>query len=295
VEFHIAGRPFSRGQLAPQVDITNADENYFTTIGQPLLAGRLFTERDSSNAPPVAVINQTLARRRWPTENPIGQRVAFGFQPDAWIEIVGVVGDTREYGLANPTKDEIYLPVAQQGSFSSNLIVRLASEPAAAAPAIREAIRQVDPLIGIDQVGTLDQFERESMAPPRVTTTLLAVFAALALLMSVSGIASVLSLSVTQRSRELGIRMALGAARGAIVAEVMRQGLGLVAVGIVFGLGGAKALTSLLSTLLYGVSPTDYITFLAVSALFLVVGAAACFVPTRQVTSIDPLTALREE
>jgi len=295
VEFKIAGRPPSQGQLAPQVDITNADEDYFTTIGQPLAAGRFFTERDGASAPPVAVINQTMARHRWPLENPVGQRVAFGFQPDAWIEIVGVVGDTREYGLANPAKDEIYLPVAQQGGFSSSLIVRTASDPAAAATAIRQTIRQVDSLIGVDQVGTLEHFEQESMAPPRVTTTLLAVFAALALVMSVSGTASVLSLSVTQRSRELGIRMALGAARGSIVAAVMRQGLGLVTVGIIFGLGGAKLLTSLLSTLLFGISPTDAITYLAVTGLFLLVGAVACFVPARQVTSIDPLTALREE
>jgi len=295
VDFNIAGRPLSQGQLAPQVDTTTADENYFTTIGQPLVSGRLFSEHDGASAPPVAVINQTMARHRWPTENPIGQRVAFGFQPDAWIEIVGVVGDTREYGLANQAKDEIYLPVAQRGGFSSSLIVRTASDPAATATAIRESVRQVDPLIGIDQVGTLEHFEEESMAPPRVTTTLLAIFAALALLMSVSGIASVLTLSVTQRSRELGIRMALGAARWSVVATVVRQGLGLVSIGIVFGLGGAVLLTSLLSTLLFGVSPTDAITFAGVAALFLIVGAAACFVPARQVTSIDPLTALREE
>jgi predicted permease len=295
VEFNIAGQPLSQGQLAPQVDITIADEAYFTTIGQPLLAGRIFTGRDNASAPLVAVINKTMARHRWPTENPVGQRVAFSFRPDAWIEVVGVVGDTREYGLANSTKDEIYLPVAQRGGFTSSLIVRTASDPAAAAMAVREAVRQVDPLIGIDQVGTLEHLAHDSMAPPRVTATLLVVFAALALVMSVSGIASVLMLSVTQRSRELGIRMALGAARGSIVAAVMRQGLGLVCIGIVFGLGGAILLTSLLSSLLFGVSPTDAITFVAVVALFLLVGAAACFLPARQVTSIDPLTALREE
>ena len=295
VDFNIAGRPLSQGELAPQVDITVADQDYFATIGQPLVSGRVFTEHDDAAAPAVAVINQTMARHRWPAEDPVGQRVAFAFRPDAWITIVGVVSDTREYGLASPAKDEIYLPTAQQGGFSNNLIVRTAFEPKAATPLIRAAIREVDPFIGLDQIGTMEQFEYESMAPPRVTTTLLGVFAGLALIISVGGIAAVMTLSVTQRSRELGIRMALGAERSSIVALVVRQGLGLAVGGVAIGIAGAMALTRLLSTLLYATSPTDAITFLSVSLLFLGVAAAACFVPARQVTSIDPLSALRNE
>jgi predicted permease len=295
VEFKIAGRPLSQGELAPQVDITVADQDYFATIGQPLISGRVFTQHDDAAAPGVAIINQTMAQHRWPAEDPIGQRVAFPSRWNGWFTIVGVVGDTREYGLASPTKDEIYLPTAQQGGFSNNLIVRTAFEPAAATPLVRAAVREVDPFIGLDQIGTMEQFEYESMAPPRVTTTLLGIFAALALMISVGGIAAVMTLSVTQRSRELGIRMALGAERSSIVSLVVRQGLRLALIGVAFGIAGAIALTRLLATLLYATSPTDVATFLSVSLLFLAVGAAACFIPARQVTSIDPLTALREE
>jgi putative ABC transport system permease protein len=197
--------------------------------------------------------------------------------------------------LASPTKDEIYLPTAQQGGFSNYLIVRTAFEPAAATPLIRAAVREVDPFIGLDQIGTMEQFEYESMAPPRVTTTLLGMLAALALTISIGGISAVMTLSVTQRSRELGIRMALGAERSSIVSLVVRQGLRLTAIGVAIGIAGAMALTRLLATLLYATSPTDKITFLSACLLFLGVGAAAAFITARQVTSIDPLTALRDE
>jgi putative ABC transport system permease protein len=295
VEFNIQGRPLSTGALAPQVDITIADPNYFATIGQPLVAGEIYTDRDNDKSPGVAVINQAMAKHRWPGENPIGQKIAFSFRPDNWWTIVGVVSDTREYGLGTPAKDEIYLPTMQQGGFVSNLLVRTAFDPASATPLVRAALHDIDPFIGIDQVGTLEHFQYESMTPPRVTTTLLGIFAALALLISTGGIAAVMTLAVTQRTRELGIRMALGAERSAIVAMVVRQGLGLAVAGVVVGVAGAIALTRLLATLLYATSPTDVLTFIAVSLLFLAVGAAACFVPARQVTSIDPLSALRED
>ena len=271
IEFNIAGRPLSQGALAPQVDITSADPYYFQTIGQAMVAGRNFTEHDDADAVPVAVINQTMARHRWPNEDPIGQKIAFtqARVQDRWITIVGIVADTREYGFSKPTGDEMYLPTAQQGGFSGSLIVRTAFEPSTAMPMVREALRQVDPFIGLDQVGTVESFAYESMAPPRVTTTLLGIFAALALLISTGGIAAVMTLSVTQRTRELGIRMALGAERSGIVAMVVRQGLTLALIGVAVGIVGAMALTRFLSTLLYGTSPHDVITFLAVSLLFL--------------------------
>ena len=284
-DFIIFGRTLSQGAMAPTVDITVADPDYFPTIGQAIVAGRGFTAHDDGTVPPVAVINQTMARHSWPTEDPVGQRIAFAFTPDAWITIVGVVSDTREYGLANPTKAEIYMPMAQNfpnattasiGAFTGNLIVRTSFDPSAATPLVRAALHDVDPLMGLDQIGTLEHFQNESVAPPRVTTVLLGDFRGLALLISTSGIAAVMTLSVTERTRELGIRMALGAERGAIVKMVVRQGLALAFIGIALGIAGAVALTRLLSTLLYGTSPTDILTFLAVSLLFLAVGAAAC-------------------
>ncbi len=259
---------------------------------------------DDETVPPVAVINQTMARHNWPSGSPVGQRIAFAFKPDTWITIVGVAADTHEYGLAKQTKSELYMPMAQNypnshtatvGGFTGNLIVKSPLDPAEVTALLRGAVRSVDPFIGLDEVDTMAHFEYESVAAPRTTATLLAIFAALALLISSSGIAAVMTLSVTQRTRELGIRMALGAERKAIVAMVVRQGLILAIAGVAVGICGAMVLTRLLSTLLYDTSPTDVVTFLSVSLVFLAVGAAACFVPARQVTSIDPLIALREE
>jgi predicted permease len=303
-EFLIFGRTTPPGELAPTVDITVADSNYFHTIGQAVIEGREFNPHDDGTVLPVAVINLTMARHNWPSQDAVGQRIAFAFKPDTWITIVGVVADTREYGLGQPTKSEIYMPMAQNfpnlvtatvGGFTGNLIVRSSINPSVMTPLIRSALGDVDPFMGLDQIGTLEHFQYESVAAPRVTTTLLGIFAALALLISSSGIAAVMTLSVTQRTRELGIRMALGAERRAIIAMVVRQGLWLAFIGVAAGICGAMALTRLLSTLLYATSPTDVVTFLAVSFLFLTVGAVACFLPARQVTTIDPLVALREE
>jgi putative ABC transport system permease protein len=221
-----------------------------------------------------------------------------------WIEIIGVTADTHEYGLARPTKDEIYMPMAQNypnsvtaavGGFTGNLIVRTSFEPTAVTPLVRAAMNDIDPFIGLDEIGTIEGFQYESMAPPRVTAMLLGIFAALALLISASGIAAVMTLAVTQRTKELGIRIALGADRSSIVAMVVRQGLLLAILGVAVGICGAMALTRLLSSLLFATSPTDVLTFLAVSLVFLAVGGIACFVPARQVTAIDPIIALREE
>ena len=303
-DFRIFGRSLTPGELAPTVDITVADPYYFQTIGQAVIEGRGFTEHDDAKMPLVAVINQTMARRNWPNGSAVGQRIAFAFKPDTWIEIIGVAADTREYGLARPTKDEIYMPMAQNyphsvtaavGGFTGNLIVRTSFEPTAVTPLVRAAMQEIDPFIGLDQIGTIESFQYESMAPPRVTATLLGIFAALALLISTSGIAAVMTLAVTQRTKELGIRIALGAERSSIVAMVVRQGLSLAILGVAAGICGAMALTRLLSSLLFATSPTDVLTFLGVSLVFLAVGAIACFVPARQVTAIDPIIALREE
>jgi putative ABC transport system permease protein len=303
-DFRIFGRPLSQGELAPTVDITVADPYYFSTIGQPMMEGRVFTEHDDAKVPLVAVINQTMARRNWPNGGAVGQRIAFSFKPDVWIEIIGVTADTHEYGLARPTKDEIYMPMAQNypnsvtaavGGFTGNLIVRTSFEPTAVTPLVRAAMNDIDPFIGLDEIGTIEGFQYESMAPPRVTAMLLGIFAALALLISASGIAAVMTLAVTQRTKELGIRIALGADRSSIVAMVVRQGLLLAILGVAVGICGAMALTRLLSSLLFATSPTDVLTFLAVSLVFLAVGGIACFVPARQVTAIDPIIALREE
>jgi putative ABC transport system permease protein len=291
--FEIEGRPVSKGELAPLVNVASVSTDYFQTIRQPLVQGRTFTEHDDLKALPVALINQTMARHRWVADDPIGKRVTFD-RGQHWIKIVGVVGDAKEYGLDHPVVDEIYTPLAQTG-FAGNLVVRTAADPMSFALVIRAALHDIDPQLAVDRVDSIERLEHESVASPRVTTMLLGLFAALALLISASGIAAVMALSVSQRTNELGIRMALGASRESVVYMVVRQGLGLALAGTLAGIVGALALTRLLTSLLYATSPTDAVTFAAVSLLFLTVAAVACFLPARQATVIDPLVALRQE
>ena len=291
--FEIEGRPVSQGELAPSVDVSAASPAYFETIRQPLVKGRAFTGHDDAKNLQVVIINQSMARHRWPAEDPIGRRVSFDHGAH-WLTIVGIVGDVKEYGLARPVGDELYAPISQTG-FGGGLMVRTAVDPLAVAPLVRAAIHDVDPHIAVDGVVTMERLEYDSIAPPRVTAILLGLFAGLALLISASGIASVMALSVSQRTHELGIRMALGARRSSVVGMVVRRGFLLALAGSALGMAGAVVLTHMLSTLLYATSPTDIFTFLSVSALFLSVAALACFLPARQVTAIDPLEALRQE
>ena len=241
------------------------------------------------------IINQTLARHRFPDEDPVGKRIRFdemmAWTP--WVEIVGVAGDVKEHGLGQPVGDEIY-GVFREG-FANHLIARTALDPKGMAAAIRAAVHDVDPLVAIDQVDTVERAQYDSMASPRLMTLLLGIFAGLAVVISCSGIAAVMALTVSQRTREIGIRMALGAKSTSVVSMVLRQGLALVFAGTALGMAGAAALTRLLSSFLYGTSPTDLVTFAAVSVLFLIVTAIACFIPARLVTRIDPLIALRQE
>jgi putative ABC transport system permease protein len=291
--FQIEGRPVSKGELAPLADATGVSEDYFETIRQPLLAGRTFNLHDNEKSEPVVILNQSIARHRWPSESPLGKRVSFD-EGATWLRIVGVVADAKEYGLNRPVGDEVYAPLEQAG-FVGGLLVRTSIDPMTAWPAIRAALRQVDPQLAVDQVTTVAHLEDEYMTSPRVTTILLGLFAGLALLVSAGGIAAVIALSVRQRSNELGIRMALGASRDSIVMMVVRQGMLLAIGGAVLGVVGALALTRLLTSLLYATSPTDTVTFALVSMLFFVVAIVASLIPARQVTSIDPLSALRQE
>jgi predicted permease len=292
VSFEIEGRPVANGQLAPQVDPTVVSAGYFMTLRQPLVAGRDFTEHDEDNTHPVAVINQTMAKHRWPTEDPIGRRISFD-SGKTWVEIVGVVGDVKEYGLDREVKDEVYTP--NQRGLVGNLVVRTSGDPTGLASILRAVLHDVDYQLAVDRVQTLERLQSESVASPRVTTILLSLFAVLALIISASGIAAVMALSVTQRTNELGIRMALGASRQSILVMVVRHGLSLALAGTVMGMIGAAAVTRLLSSLLFGTSPTEVATFLGVSLVFLTVAGVACLVPARGVTAIDPVIALRQE
>jgi predicted permease len=291
--FIIEGQSLAEGELAPQADFRVVSTDYFQTIRMPLVKGRFFTEQDDEGALAIALINQSLARHRWGTDDPLGKRVSFD-RGESWVTIVGVVGDIKNYGLNREAVDEIYRPLEQAGG-ANFLLVRTPADPTAMARQMRNVIYQIDPETAIDGERTLEDARSESLASPRLTAILLALFAALALAITAAGIAGVMSLSVTQRTHELGIRIALGATQAGVLWMVLRQGMTLVLIGLGIGSLGAFALTGLMSTLLFGVEPTDPLTFLAVS--FVLAGAAvvACYLPARRVTLIDPIRALRSE
>jgi putative ABC transport system permease protein len=290
--FQIAGRPAGKGE-ALQMAANGVSPEYFETVGQRLVEGRVFTDHDDEKSEDVAIINDSTVRHHWAGENPIGSRISAD-EGKSWLRIAGVVADAKEYGLDRPVRDEVYVPIKQNG-FTNNLLVRSAGDPLAMAAAIRAAIREIDSQVAIDRLNSVEQFRYDSMSSPRVTTILLGLFAGLAVLISACGIAAVMALAVSQRTNELGIRMALGASSASIVSLVVRQGLALSLAGTAVGLAGALAFTRLLSSLLYATSPTDVATFAGVTALFLTIAAVASFLPARQVTAIDPLDALRRE
>jgi predicted permease len=291
--FLIEGRTLAEGELAPRADPRVVSPDYFQTIQLPLVTGRYFTDADKKDALQVAIINQTMARHRFGDEDPIGKRLSFD-RGETWVAIVGIVGDVKQYGLDRETTDEIYTPLAQNG-FSGHLLIRTAADPLSMAQVMREAVYEVDPETAVDNVQTLDKVRSESLASPRLTAILLGLFAALALLITVTGISGVMALSVSQRTHEIGIRMALGASQRGVLAMVMRQGMMHIVVGLAIGVAGALALTRVMSALLFAVEPDDPVTFVAVSMVLVAVAAVACFVPARRVTTIDPILALRSE
>jgi len=293
-DFEIEGRPLGKGEMKPLVDLTYVSTGYFETIRQPIVQGRTFREQDTASSLPVAIINRTMATHRWADEDPIGKRVSFD-QGKRWLTIVGVIGDAKEYGLDHPSGDEVYTPVSQSPPFASNVVVRTSLPPDSIFPVIRGSLRDLDPQLAIDQVQTLERLRDDSVASSRVTMMLLGIFAGLALIISASGIAGIMALAVSQRSHELGIRMALGQPTQSLVQMVVREGLQVAVTGSVLGLIGAIALGRMLSSLLFETSANDMMTFGGVSLVFVVVAGIACLLPTWRVTLIDPFEALRQE
>jgi putative ABC transport system permease protein len=288
----IEGRPVVDGQAAPQVDLRVASPEYFQTIGIPVLAGRTFTEHDDAKSAGVAVVNRLMARRFWGSRDPLGQRISFD-NGETWRTIVGVIGDVKQYGLDHAVSDEVYRPLAQFPQLGGRLLLRTAGAPLALEPALREALRAIDPEQPLFDVRTVEQARAESLASPRLTATLLGLFALLALIITATGIAGLIAFSVSRRTHEIGIRMALGAVPGSVLWMVLRQGAALVLTGLALGIAGALVFTRVLSTLLFQVQPTDPLTFLTVSLTLLLVAAVACLLPARRATAIQPIVALR--
>jgi putative ABC transport system permease protein len=270
--------------------------DYFETLGISLRSGRLLNDQDRTGDLPVAVISDSLAKHRFPGADPIGQRIHIG-NPDIWYTIVGVVGNVRQMSLALSDTDAVYVTTAQWHWVDTvmSLVVRTRIDAASLAPSIRSAIWSVDKDLPITRVATMDHLLASSAAERRFALILFQAFALVSLLLAAAGIYGVLSGMVAERTREMGVRSALGATRANIVALVVRQGLTLTALGIIIGLAGAVAASFLITTLLFGVSPLDPITYIAVLVLLLAVSTIACSVPAWRAAHVDPIIALRYE
>lgn len=291
--FQIEGRTLGPGEAPPIAAFNTVSPDYFRTLGIPLKEGRAFAATDDAKAPIVAIINETLRRRLWPNESPIGKRVS-GDDGATWATIVGVVGDVRDFGLDHPVSTEIFAPIAQAPQ-PGTLVVRSVADPRSLAQGITRAVHDVDSQTAISHVTTLEEARYESMASPRVTASLLGIFAALALLIATAGIGGIMALTVSQRVREIGIRIALGAQPSNVLRMILGQGLFLALLGVGIGLVGALALTGLVKTLLFEVAPTDPITFAGVAFVLVAAAVIASYLPARRAAAVDPIEALRCE
>jgi putative ABC transport system permease protein len=295
--FEIEGRPTTPG-ARPRAQFRHVTPAYFRTVGIPLLRGRVFAETDSTDQPRVCVINQTFARTQFGRSEPLGARLIpcdpqARCRPDAALEIVGVVGDVRDAGLETEPAAEIYAAAYQSGFFGEHLLVRSTGDPFQLARRIVGFVHDVDPNLPVEDIQTLETIRRNSLAPRRLTTALLTIFAAIALVVTTAGIVGVTAFSVSQRRHEIGVRMALGADRARVLRLIAGESLCFVIVGLAVGFAGTLAFGSLMRGLVWGITPTDPTTLLAVSVLFLIVAALASVLPARRATLVDPVIALR--
>ncbi len=287
----------------PNGDWQVVTPGYFESMGMRLARGRTIGEGDHENAPLVAVINQTMANRYWPAEDAIGKRFHLGSDVRPWITVVGIIGQVRHNAVTETSRAEMYVPHAQWSPAGAGanvrrdltFVIRTAGDPLAVLGYARDALRSLDPNLPLADVRTLAGVANDSLSQPRFTTMLLTLFAALALALATIGIYGVVSLLVARRRQEIGIRMALGAKRIAILGMVVRRGMALAGVGVLIGLGGALVLTRLLTSMLYGVTRFDALTFAVVPALLAAVALVACLIPAGRAATVNPLESLREE
>jgi putative ABC transport system permease protein len=292
----VEDHPLPEGTALPSVDWRLITSGYFQAMGIRLIRGRYFTEDDNEKALPVAIVNEALARRYWPNDDPIGKRIRGGFEGKDWVPIVGVVSDVKEQGLDLPTHLEMYRPYAQSPFISSlTLMVRTDADPSGLATAIRQEVWAIDKDVPITDVQPLTQVVSQSIATRRSTMLMLGAFAGVALLLGAVGIYGVVTYSVNQRTHEIGVRMALGATSRDVLRLIVGQGMRVILTGVVLGLVGAYLATRALERLLFGVSATDPLTFASVSVLLTVIAFLACLIPARRATRVDPMEALRYE
>ncbi len=296
--FSVEGYQAPQGQPGPWGDIRVVSTGFFETLRVPVRSGRTFTPQDRAGSPRVVVVDEGLVRRYWPNEDAVGKRITFDDAADStaeWREIVGVVGYTKHEGLDAESRVQVYMPLLQQGLPFSDVVVRTRGDPEAMVSALRAKVQEMDRDLPLSRVSTVERLISDSFGQRRFSMFLLGLFAALALVLASIGIYGVMSYSVAQRSHEMGLRMALGAARGTVVKLILGQGMSLVALGVGIGLVGAFALTRVLRTQLFGVQPTDPVTYVLVTLLLTAVAVIATLGPALRATRVDPIVALRQE
>ncbi|HET6169839.1 MAG TPA: ABC transporter permease [Terracidiphilus sp.] len=291
--FQIQGQPFGPGEAPPLADTVSISPAFFRTLGIPLISGREFADTDNDKSPGVIIVNQSMQHRFWPKGDAVGQHISFD-DGKHWLQIVGVVADVHDLGLYHAPTLQAYAAIAQFGGVGT-LVVRTAADPATMGLPLTRAVHEVDSSTAVSQVMTLDEALSESVASPRTTAILLGVFAGLALLIATAGIGGIMALTVSQRVKEIGIRIALGAQPSRVLYMVLRQGVVLAVIGVAIGLVGALALTGLAKSLLFEVTPTDPLTYAVVAIVFISAALAAGYIPARRAASIDPIDALRCE
>jgi putative ABC transport system permease protein len=302
VEFDVKGegKSLAAGEAMPHADLRTADANYFRASGIPLLKGREFTITDRGGSGRVVLINQTLADRLFPNEDPLGKRVAWTgdvlrFTPfsSEWRTVVGVVGNTRDGGLDVETRSVMFMPFAQELALGGGLVIRADSNVSALVAEATRIVRRIAPTSPIEHVMTVAQIKDQSVAPRRLNAALISLFGVLAVIIAAVGIAGVLAFSVSARTNEIGIRMSLGANRGRVQRMILKEGGVLLAIGLVVGVAGAAVSARAIRGLLFGVAPYDPATLISVALMMAAIGIGACWIPALRAARIDPSIAMR--
>jgi putative ABC transport system permease protein len=299
ISFEIEGRPMAPKDH-PSADFFTTGVGYFRTMGIPVIKGRDFDDRDKHGSTPVVIVTETFVRQFFPNEDPIGKRIkpgisSFDDEDTMMREIVGVVGDVRNRTLSTESKPAYYVPQTQVPFSQMVAVVKTTAEPRSFIPAATKEVAALDADVPLFGVKSMDEYLSASVAAPRFNTTLLSIFAAVALVLTIVGLYGVMSYSVVQRTNEIGIRLALGAQSRDVLLMIVKQGSKLIVVGLAIGLAGAFAATRVIASLLFGVTTKDPFTFVAAAVLLAVVALLACYVPAWRATKVDPLEALRYE
>ena len=293
--FNIEGRPAIAPSDLPNTNYYAVTPEYFRAMGIRLVRGRVFTAQDDAKAPRVAIINETMARQHFPNEDPIGKRINITNGPDTWREIVGIVGDIKQYGVDKATSNQSYEPFAQVPFSSLNVVIRTSGPPAALLGAIRPTVYAVDKDQPIGTIRPLEEIMADSIARQRFAMTLLTVFSLVALVIAAVGIYGVMAYSVVQRTGEFGIRMALGAQQRDVLRLVLTQGGKLIGLGLIIGLAATLAASRAMGSMLFNTSAQDPLTLGTITLLLGAVALIACLLPANRATKVNPIEALRAE